>query len=168
MNPPGVPIGHGDRPAGPTDTDELRRRTSGSRREHRAEHAGDHVEGRVVIGQILGIALVEADGQAVAPGIRAGLVEQVRGDVDAGDVGAGPCRGKREIAGAAGNVEEPRIPAVMPRRAAKAAAVGSLNFAMRPKSPAIHTAFIPALIAFISKAFIGLSWSSERRLPQAG
>ena len=64
----------------------------------------DHVEAVVVERQLLGVALDPFDLDAGLGGWRARL-EQLGGDVEAGDLAAGAARRDRGVAGAAGDVE---------------------------------------------------------------
>ena len=102
----GVPVGHGEEAAGLEDAGELGGDELGARGEHGAEHGDDGVEGGVGVGELLGVALVELDGEAFGGGAFAGLDEEVGGDVDAGDDGSARASGMASVAGAAGDVED--------------------------------------------------------------
>src|SRR3954463_16652686 len=73
--------------------------------EDRTEGGGHCIELRVAVRQLLAVALVEPDREALLLRRAARLRELVGGDVDADDVRAGPRRPKRNAARPAGDVE---------------------------------------------------------------
>ena len=75
------------------------------RGEDGAEARRDDVEGRVLVGQVLRIAFVPPDREAVRA--RPRLLEERRRDVDADDLRPGPCGTDRDLAGAGADVEPP-------------------------------------------------------------
>jgi hypothetical protein len=77
------------------------------RREHGTDEGNHQVEGSVLVGQGFGIALIESNLGALGFGTRPGLLDETRGDVDAGHPGAGCCRRKGHLPGAAGHVQHP-------------------------------------------------------------
>ncbi len=102
----GVPVGHGEEAAGLQDAGELGGDEVGAGGEHGAEHGGDGVEGGVGVRELLGVALVEGDGEVFVGGALAGLDEEVGGDVYAGDDASVAGEGDGGVAGAAGYVED--------------------------------------------------------------
>ena len=65
MKPVGVQLAIAMRPPGTADAQQLAGGRLGPRREHRAEHRHDHVERRVAVRHLFGVALVEADVQTL-------------------------------------------------------------------------------------------------------
>jgi hypothetical protein len=99
----GAPGRQAESAARPADARELARDGLVVRGEDGAEARGDDVEGRVLVGQVLGVALVPADGERVRFGAR--LLEQRRGDVDADDLRARPRSADRDRAASGRDVE---------------------------------------------------------------
>jgi hypothetical protein len=91
--------------AAPADPRELAGDGLVVRSEDGAEARRDDVEGRVLVGQVLRIAFVEADRQAIR--VRTRLLEERRRDVDADDLRPGPGGADRDRPGAGGDVEPP-------------------------------------------------------------
>src|SRR6185437_5833440 len=81
----GAPVAHAEKAAGLEDARALGGDELGARGEHGAEHGGDGIEGGVAVGESFGVALVEGDGEVLVCGAGAGLLEEIGGDVDAGD-----------------------------------------------------------------------------------
>jgi hypothetical protein len=77
----------------------------GPRRKHGAEHRHDQIEGAVRGRELLGIALLECGIELFLDSPFSRLIKQIGCDIDSGNLGSGPSRGKREVAGAAGNIE---------------------------------------------------------------
>jgi hypothetical protein len=98
-----APGGQAEPAARPTDARELARDGLIVGREDGAEARRDDVEGRVLVGQVLRVALVPADREPVRVGAR--LLEQLRRDVDADDLRVRPRGADRDRAGPGGDVE---------------------------------------------------------------
>ena len=93
--------------AAPADPRELAGDGLVVRSEDGAEARRDDVEGRVLVGQVLRIAFVEADRQAIR--VRTRLLEERRRDVDADDLRTRPSGTDRNRSGAGGDVEPPLL-----------------------------------------------------------
>jgi hypothetical protein len=84
---------------------ELRGDPVGARGEHRADQAHDQVERAVLVGQVLGVALVELDRQLLGLGAIARLRDEVVGQIDPGDFCAGTRCRQGDLPRAARDVE---------------------------------------------------------------
>jgi len=93
-------------PGGPADARELVRSAVVVGREDHAEGRRDAVELGVSVRKLLGVPLVEAGHESGIGRGPACLLDLVRGDVDADDVGAGAGRPQRNTARTAANVEQ--------------------------------------------------------------
>ena len=110
----GAPGGQAEPAARPADARELAGDGLIDGSEDGAEARRDDVEGRVLIGQVLRVALVPPDRQPV--GIRPRLLEERQRDVDADDLGSRPRGADRDRAGAGSDVEPPLTgPRLKPR-----------------------------------------------------
>ncbi len=103
--------------------------------------------------------------EAFVGGALAGLHEEVRGDVDAGDDGTPAGEGEGEVAGTGGDVEDERsvdvraLPGPLRRtveRRVKASALPVMVLATTPKSPAIHVLRMDCLILSIGGAAVSM------------
>lgn len=73
----GVPVCHGESTARLENACEFGSDELGARGEHRTEHRNNDVEGRVGIGELLGIAFIEPGGEIFQGGLFASLGEKL-------------------------------------------------------------------------------------------
>jgi hypothetical protein len=100
-----APRGQAEAAATPADPSELTRDRLVVRREDGAEARGDDVEGRVLVGQVLGVAFVPPDREPA--GVRPRLLEERGRDVDADDLRPGPGGTDRDRPGSRGDIQPP-------------------------------------------------------------
>jgi hypothetical protein len=106
--PSGGPVRHGDPATGPARAHQFGRDVLGPWREHGADQAHHQIERPVLDGKHLRVAFLEACIDALGPGARSCLLDQVGGDVDAGHVHASARGRDRELTRAAGHIQHPR------------------------------------------------------------
>ena len=104
----GGPVRHGEAAAGNKHPGHFCGYEVRTRREHGAKHRDHCIEAGAVVRKLLGVALVKDHREAFFRRALAGLGQQVRCNVDAGDYGSLARQRNGQVPGAAGNIENPR------------------------------------------------------------
>lgn len=104
--PGGCPVAHNDLSAGAADTLQFGCHPFGARGEHGANQADHEFERTVLIGEHFRVALIEMSIQVFSLCTRAGLLDQIRCDINTCDFCPSPCGRDGDLTGAASYIQD--------------------------------------------------------------